>query len=455
MATIRRISLLFSIGTLLFLYKTVYRISRCRTTPFTAMLLLALQIQFLYAGRFGRQEIVLLFFHLLSLFLFYKGRETGKLRYDLFAGLCIAVCMGVHPNSFIIFLPLFFLYMFKIFTTEETKVRNVLVFLIPVFIGAAVFIGISYSFDPSFLQHYLSYGSTLGVADSLPDKIRGLYPYFYKLFFRISGTYYTPWIQVELILLGAAALSGLVFFIMFVSRRGRGIKKPDSGVSEMVILVFSILLGIVLIGRYNQTSVIFLFPSGIILLSFLIRRFCRETKLKRVLAAPLICFFAVSSFFQIYPWVREDHYRQYLSRISLYAPSEAVVLANLNMEPYFDTGNLYDYRNLSYLEQTGTSFKQYIRDRNIEYIFIPEEMDVIYNSRPVWNIIYGNIWPYYEEMQRFLQLECEYLGRFDAPVYAMRIVRYQKEKQWGVNVFSCVRKDGATSKPTSEIKKGQ
>lgn len=432
--TVRGISLLFAAAALYVYYRLIVEIEGGGRAPFFSVLLLAFGIQFLYAGRFGRQESVLLFIHLLSLYFFFKSVRTGAARDDVLAGTCIAAAAGVHPNAFILFLPLLFLYVYRIAYWRDKKIGNLVFFLLPAGAGAAVFTGISLYFDPSFVRHYLSYGSTLGVDTSFFMKLRGVSDYFYKLFFQISGTYYTPCIRGELLLFCCAGTAGLGFFIAALAE-GRSTGRRYAVSAQLFLILFAVLASIVLIGRYGQPSVVFLFPSALLLLTRVLSMFLKRKAVFTGFLALLLLLTVVSSSLQMLPWLKNNHYRQYLSAVRRHVPEDAVVLANINAEPAFLPGNLYDYRNLTYLREHDSSFREYIEERNIEYIILPEEMEVIYNSRPVWNIIYGNIWPYYSDMLRFLAEDTVPVGEFTAPVYAMRITRYQNRAPWKARVY--------------------
>ncbi|MFO7850737.1 MAG: 4-amino-4-deoxy-L-arabinose transferase, partial [Spirochaetia bacterium] len=66
-------------------------------------------------------------------------------------------------------------------------------------------------------------------------------------------------------------------------------------------------------------------------------------------------------------------------------------------------------------------------------------MDLIYRRRPVWNILYGNVAGYYEEMKEYLEEECTAAGSFSAPTYGMRITRYSGTRPWKVTVYRVKR----------------
>jgi hypothetical protein len=129
------------------------------------------------------------------------------------------------------------------------------------------------------------------------------------------------------------------------------------------------------------------------------------------------------------------NYDNYLSEISRVVKKDDNVLANLNSEYYFNNGKLLDYRNLAYLEENNINFSEYINVNNIEYIIYSEEIDFIYNSRPVWNMLYGNLYPYYQDMKKYLTNKCKLVDSFTNSTYGIRIVRYIGKKNWNIKIY--------------------
>ena len=200
----------------------------------------------------------------------------------------------------------------------------------------------------------------------------------------------------------------------------------------MLLTLLALNLGYLIIGRYNQTSIIFIFPAAYLLFINLIKNL--NPKFKRSLVLILMMILLLNSGFTI---IKDSHYnyQDYLQQIAEVVPRDARVLANLNTDYYFENGSLVDYRNLAYLQENNLSFADYINKNKIEYIIYPEEMDYIYNSRPSWNILYGNLYPYYQEMQYFLKQETELIKEFINSTYAMRIVRKIGAKNWSVKIY--------------------
>jgi len=128
-------------------------------------------------------------------------------------------------------------------------------------------------------------------------------------------------------------------------------------------------------------------------------------------------------------------YSRYLDRIRAHVPPDARVLAGLNTAFAFEPGKLHAYNDLAVLDEAGLSFAEYVGRHGIEFILYPSELDRIYAARPVWNALYGNVVPYYEEMRRFLAARCELVARLEEPVFAMRIIAYQEEETARLTVY--------------------
>jgi hypothetical protein len=107
----------------------------------------------------------------------------------------------------------------------------------------------------------------------------------------------------------------------------------------------------------------------------------------------------------------------------------------LNSEYYFENDGLRDYRNLSYLKENNLSLSEYLEENQIQYIVISDELDLIYQKRPIWNMIYGNL-RYMDELQDYLQESCTLVHEFQDNVYGIRIVQYmESDLDFTVYVF--------------------
>ncbi len=205
----------------------------------------------------------------------------------------------------------------------------------------------------------------------------------------------------------------------------------QADVLRLLLPVVAINVGFILIGRYSQPGIILLFPLCYLLAYYLIS--LASWRGKWIPAALYGSAVLLMTVLAVTPYLNSD-YEEYLGNIRSLVSKDARTFANLNAEYAFDNGALLDYRNLAYLEQNGMTFEEYMRKNEVEYIVYPEEMDFIYTNRPVFNILYGNLFPYYGDMQRFLGEDCSLIGSFESP-YAMRIVQYSQREAWEVRVY--------------------
>jgi hypothetical protein len=148
----------------------------------------------------------------------------------------------------------------------------------------------------------------------------------------------------------------------------------------------------------------------------------------------LIVLAAFNSVQNIRPWLGQS-YGSYIKNISMAVKPSDTVLANLNADFYFNNGKLFDYRNLALLKDSNMDFAGYISRNKIQYIIYPEEMDVIYNSRPAFNGLYGNPSVYYEDMKDFIKRNCQLVYEFQDEVYGMRIMQYTNTRPWTVKIY--------------------
>lgn len=431
----RLISLLAGSLSLYIFYKLSLLMTKSKILSLASLIILAVDIHFIYSSHLARQEIILVFIFLAALYYFLKNidsennqvsNQQSNLNYssqkDIKLGLLLGSAVGFHPNAFTIALPLIIIYSWNLFFNKKTTFKNYLSFGGTLTFIALIFIYLSFQFDPEFISNYSSYGAQLGVLDSFLVKLDNFKDFYLKLFYQVSGTYYIPPIKLQLLLFAAVALiSSIKLFI-----------KKDKFNLYLILSLLAVNLGYLIIGRYNQTSIIFIFPICYLLFINL----TKDINLKLALTLILLIFITLSpiSFKTVLNDSHND-YQAYLNQISDVVPKDAAVLANLNTGYYFENGSLFDYRNLAYLKENNLSFAEYIAKNKIEYIIYPEEMDFIYQTRPSWNILYGNLYPYYSEMQNFLENKSTLIKSFENSTYAVRIVREIGKKDWTVKIF--------------------
>jgi 4-amino-4-deoxy-L-arabinose transferase-like glycosyltransferase len=386
-----------------------------------ATVIISLDIQYIYASHFARQEIMILTIMLACIYYLLKNRDDWQKKNDIIMGAMIGLSVGIHPNSFLIALVIGALYIHAILFEKKLKPVG-LALLIAVVIGfTAIFAGLSFYFDADFITHYATYGDNLGTTNSALSKVFGFFGFYQRLFNATSVTYYTPLIKFQLI---AFALAFVISAVLSIFS-----KKKNDTVTILLALV-AINIGYLLIGRYSQPSIVLIFPLGYLLIFMLISRL---NKARILLSISLCLIIFTSTLLGIVPYLNHD-YKNYIQEVKTHVPSNANVLANVNTEYAFDYNRLHDYRNLSKLSKNDLTFEQYIQAQEIAYIIYPQEMDFIYENRPSWNVVYGNVYPYYDDMQSFLSEQCEPIYTFNSP-YAMRIVRFSQSQDWQVNIY--------------------
>jgi len=425
--TFRFISLVFAMFTLLYFYKLCLQIFNSRKVSILAVLCLALDIQFIYGSHFARQEIVLLFISIFAFYYFFKNSTNFTLKRDIILGILIGLAIGIHPNSFIISLPFIFIYIYQILITKESKIKNLVAYIGTLALFAALIVLFSLHLDSDFLYNYPKYGDQFGVLEPVTSKFGQIKLFYLKLFYGVSGTYYTPNIKFQFFLFSSAFI--LTLYKVLISRKDPRNRK----IGSIVLSIIAINLGLILVGRYNQTSIIFIFPLCYILVAYIV------SSLKKYYFAPILTLLIavlllINTLVNVVPYTNGS-YDNYLKEIGRVVESDDSVLANLNSEYYFENGKLFDYRNLSFLRENNLSFRDYIYKNNIEFIIYPEEMDFIYSSRPLWNGVYGNLANYYEDMKDFLEDDCTFVYEFNDSTYGIRIARYIGAKDWNVKIY--------------------
>ncbi len=429
----RLLSLLASVSVLLVFHQFLTRLlpwapwekNLLFTPSFLGMVALSCSIQFIYAAHFARQEILLLLALLLIASFLYQEKIVP-------AGVITGLSIGLHPNSFLLGM----MGLLLLFPGQAKKKRLSApwkpLFLYSGITGglAFLYIGMSLYLDPKFFSHYLAYGnSEFDITATIPSKL-GEFPYYLqKIWHQVSGTYHVPNIRFELVVFAIALISAL-FLLMFWKKTGFPIEQK----APLVFLLrglFGLFLGTVLIGRYNQTSIVFFFPLFFALVILLTGFFWHLGK--KYLAGSWnisllvwILILTISSTTTIMPWLSTSYsYQRYLTEISKVVPSDARVLANLNSEYYFSNNHLRDYRNLSYLKENRQSLSRYLENNKIQYIILSDELDLIYQKRPTWNMIYGNL-RYFDELHEFLEEHCTLIHQFQDNVYGIRIIQYME-----------------------------
>lgn len=424
--TFRFISLCFGLLTLYFTYKLGTEVLRSAHSALLAVPLLAVDVQFIYASHFARQEVIILFLLVLGLWYKVKNSENDSLKHDMILGVIVGLAIGIHPNSFIISLPFGLIYLYEIFLLKQRKFRSLAAYMTTVACFAAFFVGLSLYFDSNFFVNYSKYGNNFDVFDPIASKLGEIKYFYLKLFYRVSGTYYTPDIRFQFFLFGTALTISI--FKLAKSEHNVLLKR---NIIVIILAIAAVNAGILIIGRFNQTSIVFLFPLYYILVIYAMEGLA--SKYRYIITAVLLVVltaFTLSSYIEY----KDNSYNSYLNEISQVIKPQDETLGNLNSEYYFENGKLHDYRNLAFLKNNKMSFEEYINSNNIKYIIFSEELDLIHELRPKWDGIYGST-DYYDEMKAFLKNNCTLQYEFTDSFYGIRIVRYIGIKDWNVRIY--------------------
>lgn len=431
-SAVRLLSLIFSLVSLIifyFFFKEITRSSgeKADNLPLLGTILLSLNIQFLYASHFARQEILLIAGLLACAFLILRG-------HPLAAGLVTGLCIGLHPNSFLIGT----MGLALTLTSLREKPVQALRFSLGAGIFALFFVSLSFFWDPAFPLHYFQYGnSEFDVGAPVHNKLAEFPLFLEKIWHQVSGTYHVPDIRVWMVLFGLAIPAGLLPVLLH--------KQENKSLLFLYRGLLGLFLGMVIIGRYNQTSIVFFFPLLLALILLLLHKLRGMAQKKALVPLALLVLIggsAYHSWTNVAPWLPTDPpagvsetYPRYLEEIGSAVPKDSRVLANLNTDYYFENDNLRDVRNLTYLKEKSLSVADYIRQNEIHYIILSDEMDFLYQRRPVWNMIYGNL-RYMPELRQFTEEQCTLLHQFQDNTYGIRVVGYMRsDLDFTVQIF--------------------
>ncbi len=422
---IRFLSLVFGLATLFFFYRLCLLVFPDKIWARRTCLLMGIDIQFIYASHFGRQEIILLWLMVFGMYYYFRNFNRHLYRHDLILGALAGLSLGIHPNGLIFMLILCSIYLTHI-VEKKIMFRSLLVWGLSATCFIFIFIILSYRFDPNFLTNYFNYGEEqFKVLHPFIAKLSRLAGFARNILLRQGGTYYLPDLKAQILLLSAFILLG-----MTITWRSQGavLKWIPYWLTASVM---SIIVGLVSIGRYNTTNIVFLVPFVYLLTGFSLARI-PEKPSRFIFPFLALALFLITAF-NIYPFLKYD-YPSYLRKVATVVSPDRKVLASLNLEYGFNDGKLFDLRNLSFLKKEGITFAEYLRKNQIEYIIYPEGLDFIYRNRPKWNGVYGHL-PYYRELRQFLRKQCQLVSTFEEPAYGIEIPAYVGLKKWQIFIY--------------------
>jgi hypothetical protein len=416
--SVRLVSLLFSILSLYFFNKIIYYYSNDYFISFLTTLLFALNLQFILISHIARQESPLVFLFIFAYYLLIKNYKHTNLTLSLILGIGI----GIHPNIIFLALSLGFVYIFQIIKKEKKIIDLIKLVSFTTFFSL-IYILSTFKINKNFISEYNNFGNPLGISNTIINKINGFYNFYYKLFHQISGTYFLNNLKLDYFLF--IILIAIIALVIYKKN------ELNSNYFFPIIFIVCINLGIIIIGRYNQISVIF--PLVFLYLGFGI--FISNFTSKKNYIYLFLMFLILIQSFNTITFIKNidnENYNTYLENFSIIADN-ATVLGNLNLEYKFKD-HLFDYRNLYYLKDNNISIDKYIENNNINYIIWYEEMDYIYRNSPKWDALYGNLY-YYESIKDFFITKCTIEKEFESPTYAMRISKYVNTYPWKVTIY--------------------
>lgn len=419
-ASVRLLSLLAGCLCLMLIFH-IGRVLSGKVAGFLLMVLVSLDPSFLYASHFARQEILIALPLLLCLFIFLRAakEEASLTRRDicLMAALT-GISVGIHPNSFLMAamcgcVLLFFLLAKKI------KWSSLLLYTGLTGLIAGIFVAVSFSFTSTFLPDYFRQGADEYQLSSSPSgRFAEFLYYIQSTLNRESGTYYLPDLRLEFALF-AAAFSFLLLALLVLGKSSEepvSLWRRQAGI--LITALFGLTAGMLIIGRFNQTSVLFYVLLGWLFVVLFLKLF--EGRVPLFAMALISAFLLWNGYKEISPWLTGPTYKDFLAQLSLYVPADSVTLGNLNTAFYFDPGVFRDYRNLPYLNGEE-ALAAYIEDNKIQYVLYTDELDYIYENRPTYNVIYGNS-TFIKDLKSYLKTNCTLVGSFENARYASRIL---------------------------------
>lgn len=411
---VRLLSLLGGCCALTLFYKAA-RTMAAHVPALCATALLACDVQFIAASHLARQEILLCCGMLACAVVFLE--HPAALSNRTVAGLAVitGLSVGLHPNSFLLAVLCGSVLLLRWVMFHTATLCQIGLYSAITGGFAALFVAASFVMDSQFIRHYLAYGeSEFDLIVPITSKFGELGYFLQKLWQGVSGTYFVPNLKPQFILF-PLLLCAAVFFAL-------KLRKSNAPQSQHVLSIAAaiggVLLGTVLIGRYNQTSAVFFVPLFWLLLPFVCANLGKYAG--KIAFGGVSAVIVTASVLCVLPWLPHS-YENYLGQIAALVPPQSTVIGNLNSEFYFENGKLLDYRNLAYLKENNLTIADYVRENGVEYLILSDELEFIYSVRPKWNMIYGNVYNFHDELQAFTAAHCEEVGSFVNNCYGVRI----------------------------------
>ena len=450
-------------------------------------------VQFLYSAHFARQESVLVFLLILADDLYDR---TAKTKWFWVVPFLIGLGAMLHPNAFLL-ASILGSRLLGDMLSGRLPARKLLPFISILAGWALLLIAGSVLLNPSFFTAYRAFGTSLSVDASLGSRWQHFIHYFYKLYHQISGTYWLADIRGWFLTAGLAV--PVAISLLLQRSRTRQQKRDPlathtdlQGLTAGVSGLFGFLAGMLIIGRFNPTAIIFALPSLFRLLAHLIH-VCMQMPVNpekrmawlprysriagRFMGLALLGYAIVGGIMATYgflmpgspqgTWQRNPsghllgnpQLETYLTNVRDSLPSDAVVLGNLSAGFALDGVPFYDIRNLAPAGGFTPDAAAYLAQRGINTVLWYEEYDYLIRN-PQWRILYesepdtadmavpesvSSGSGFLPGLREVLDHHGTVIHQFEAPVYGTRIIRYMGDTPWQVTVF---RIDPATISET-------
>lgn len=450
--SVRILSLLFSSSVLYFYYRIIKENIKSAPIHFAALFVLAADIQFIYISRYARQEIIILAALTAVLYLLFNSVTT---KHIIISSFITGLSIGIHPNSFFIFpaaVLLITTVSFKNKKSFQEQFRYIILYVLITALFAIFFILFSLYLDNDFFYNYLEFGSKHGVSDIFLIKLLKLKRFYFKMFNRIAGTYFLPDIRFQLIVFSVSAAGAFIFSIFSIKNMNKN--------AALFAFLTGINTALFFIGKYSPPSVSFIFPAAWIITIFFIDSLKISNKYKIIIIS-LFCLVNINnSYNEIKKWTAHS-YTEYMGNITsaidsdlsgntnksdhqnindaLIDDADNRLFACINTAFFTSYKQLAAYNDIENFTESGIGFRDYIYRNKIRYIIITDEFDIIYNERPLWNDLYGNLYPYYSDIKEFIKSDALLLKEFKNPVYPVRIVDYMKRENYSVQVYKVTK----------------
>lgn len=412
---------------------------------------LAIDIQYLYISHLARQEAVVVGAMLAAILLIVHTRRSWQ------AALVVGALTVVHPNALIAALAVA-----PWVLLTRRPLRELAIAVAIVCAAGVAAIGASLVMDPDFLPHYRAFGDAVGVGDSPLRRLLNLRRFGETLLTQRAGTYYLPPIAPQLwlvaTLMPAAGIAALAeIWRGSAERVAAGCTTEQARANESLVTPVTpptvsglpaasallVVFGLVAIGKYSPPSAVLLLPWLYLAVPLVCTALFRSERVRRrvgiatmgVLIAILVGQLTV----ELPRWRPGPDGRGDFARLSraisgaiekaeqaeraeanATRPGEGTILAGLGAGfavPHDRLMALHDLAALS------GSLEAALRAQNVTVAILPrEELDLIWQNRPVWNDVYGNPVHFYPELRAILEQYGTFVTAIPASVYGMRLI---------------------------------